>query len=168
MSGQRTPSSIGLYPTGLHYPGPEGLWGGGGGARSSVAVLPGRRSGRYGSSGSSFQPSFSYAIVQPCDLLPVDKGGIGCILLRFVNISCKIQLLNLNLILLEYVCSELPHPAPPATPISSIRYACHSFSTSYPMNCGGAPCAVRKVGCFPPPVAMGPIVLNSAPHAALN
>ena len=28
---------------------------------------------------------------------------------------------------------------------------------------GGAPCAVRKVGCFPPPVAMGPRVLNSAP-----
>ena len=28
---------------------------------------------------------------------------------------------------------------------------------------GGAPCAVRKVGCFTPPVAMGPRVLNSAP-----
>ena len=24
-------------------------------------------------------------------------------------------------------------------------------------------CAVQKVGCFPPPVAMGPRVLNSAP-----
>ena len=33
---------------------------------------------------------------------------------------------------------------------------------------GGAPCAVRKVGCFPPPVATGPRVLNSAPHAVLN
>ena len=30
---------------------------------------------------------------------------------------------------------------------------------------GGAPCAVRKVGRFPPPVAMGPKVLNSAPHS---
>ena len=30
---------------------------------------------------------------------------------------------------------------------------------------GGAPCAVRKVGCFPPPVATGPRVLNSAPHS---
>ena len=28
---------------------------------------------------------------------------------------------------------------------------------------GGAPCAVRKAGCVPPPVAAGPRVLNSAP-----
>ena len=28
---------------------------------------------------------------------------------------------------------------------------------------GAAPCAVRKVCCFPPPVAMGPKALNSAP-----
>ena len=28
---------------------------------------------------------------------------------------------------------------------------------------GGASCAVRKVGCFPPPVAADPRVLNSAP-----
>ena len=28
---------------------------------------------------------------------------------------------------------------------------------------GGAPCAVQKVGCFPPPVATPPKVLNFAP-----
>ena len=35
----------------------------------------------------------------------------------------------------------------------------------------GAPCAVhavQKVGCFPPPVATGPRVLDSASHAVLN
>ena len=32
----------------------------------------------------------------------------------------------------------------------------------------GAPCAVRTAGCFPPPVATGLRVLNSAPQAALN
>ena len=38
-----------------------------------------------------------------------------------------------------------------------------------PFWCGGAPCAVRKVGCFPPPVATGPRVLNSAsPMLFLN
>ena len=31
-----------------------------------------------------------------------------------------------------------------------------------------AQCAERKVGYFPPPVATGPRVLNSAPHAVLN
>ena len=30
---------------------------------------------------------------------------------------------------------------------------------------GGAPCAVRKAGCFSPPVATGPRVLNSAPYS---
>ena len=30
---------------------------------------------------------------------------------------------------------------------------------------GGALCAVRKVSCVPPPVAMGPRVLNSAPYS---
>ena len=34
--------------------------------------------------------------------------------------------------------------------------------TPAPQHLGGAPCAVRKVGCFPPPVATGPGVLNSA------
>ena len=30
---------------------------------------------------------------------------------------------------------------------------------------GGAPCDVRKVGCFPPPVTTGPRILNSAPYS---
>ena len=30
---------------------------------------------------------------------------------------------------------------------------------------GGTPCAIRKVGCFPPPVATGPRVLSSAPYS---
>ena len=43
------------------------------------------------------------------------------------------------------------------------------FPTEKILMCfGGADralCAVRKVRCFPPPVAMGPRVLNSAPYS---
>ena len=43
----------------------------------------------------------------------------------------------------------------------------HNASVTWLCNCvyGGAPCAVRKVGCFPPPVATDPRVLNSAPYS---
>ena len=41
------------------------------------------------------------------------------------------------------------------------QYEVFFFSTEGYL--GGAPCAVRKVGCFPSPVATGPRVLKSAP-----
>ena len=34
-----------------------------------------------------------------------------------------------------------------------------------PVVLGGAPCAVRKVSCFSPPVATDPRVLNAAPYS---
>ena len=37
--------------------------------------------------------------------------------------------------------------------------------TACVVNIRGALCAVRKVGCFPPLVATGPRVLNSAPYS---
>ena len=43
----------------------------------------------------------------------------------------------------------------------------HMVTVPFTPPLGGAPCAVRKVGCFPPPVATGPRVRNSAPYSPL-